>query len=149
MIEEPHTYSEWTDVLKIFKEKSNDEEILKAMQKGTLDWQSGVAERFAKRLVEAVNSRLNGATEKFQTEMKRSNGQEGAVVQALLSLRKELSFLLKAVDLSVIPEKDRKQYCDMVTEQMDNIQKSLEDSAKKDRTGKMSSIVRNHRVNCL
>lgn len=36
---------------------------------------------------------------------------------------------------------------DRVIEQADNMQKSLEDSAKNDRSGRMSSIVRNHRVN--
>ena len=81
--------------------------------------------------------------------MSRSGGQEGAIVQALLALRKELSFLVKAIDLPVIPEKDRAQYCNLVREQADQIQTSLEDSAKKDRSGKLSSIVRNHKVNAF
>ena len=94
------------------------------MKAGSIQWQSGVAERFSRKLIEAVNFRMNAASDKFQKDLSRSHGQEGAIVQAILSLRKE-----------------------MVIEQADNMQKSLEDSAKNDRSGRMSSIVRNHRVN--
>ena len=47
----------------------------------------------------------------------------------------------------VIESDERKHYLALVIEQADNMQKSLEDSAKNDRSGRMSSIVRNHRVN--
>lgn len=147
MIQTPHTYSEWNTVLDMLRDRQDDAAVLAAMQQGTLAWQSGVAERFAKKLVDTINARMNAATDKFQKSMSRSGGQEGAIVQALLALRKELSFLVKAIDLPVIPEKDRAQYCNLVREQADQIQTSLEDSAKKDRSGKLSSIVRNHKVN--
>ena len=52
----------------------------------------------------------------------------------------------KQVD-EVIESDERKHYLALVIEQADNMQKSLEDSAKNDRSGRMSSIVRNHRVN--
>ena len=147
MIPTPHTYSEWVSVLDIFKSKSNDSEVLTAMKNGTIEWQSGVAERFSKRLIDSVNHRMNTASDKFQKDMSRAYGSEGAVVQALLALRKEMSFLVQAIDLPVLPEKNRQQYIQLVLDQADNMQKSLEDSAKKDRSGKMSSIVRNHKVN--
>ena len=147
MIQTPHTYSEWNAVLDMLRDRQDDAAVLAAMQQGTLAWQSGVAERFAKKLVDTINARMNAATDKFQKSMSRSGGQEGAIVQALLALRKELSFLVKAIDLPVIPEKDRAQYCNLVREQADQIQTSLEDSAKKDRSGKLYSIVRNHKVN--
>lgn len=147
MIPAPHTYSEWVSVLDIFKAKSNDSEVLTAMKNGTVEWQSGVAERFSKRLIDSVNYRMNAASDKFQKEMSRAYGSEGAIVQALLALRKELSFLVQAIDLPALPEKNRQQYIRLVLDQADNVQKALEDSAKKDRSGKLSSIVRNHKVN--
>lgn len=145
----PHTYSDWVAVLDILKNKTDDQEVLAAMQKGTVEWQSGVAERFSKKLIDTINYRMNSATDKFQKEMSRSQGQERVIVQALLALRKELSFLLKAIDLPALPDKDRNHYCQLVISQADSIQKSLEDSAKQDRTGKLSSIVRNNRVNSI
>jgi hypothetical protein len=147
MIPAPHTYSEWVSVLDIFKAKSNDSEVLTAMKNGTVEWQSGVAERFSKRLIDSVNYRMNTASDKFQKEMSRAYGSEGAIVQALLALRKEMSFLVQAIDLPALPEKNRQQYIRLVLDQADNVQKSLEDSAQKDRSGKLSSIVRNHKVN--
>ena len=147
MIPAPHTYSEWVNILDIFKAKSNDSEVLTAMKNGTVEWQSGVAERFSKRLIDSVNYRMNTASDKFQKEMSRAYGSEGAIVQALLALRKEMSFLVQAIDLPALPEKNRQQYIRLVLDQADNVQKSLEDSAQKDRSGKLSSIVRNHKVN--
>ena len=107
MIPAPHTYSEWVNILDIFKAKSNDSEVLTAMKNGTVEWQSGVAERFSKRLIDSVNYRMNAASDKFQKEMSRAYGSEGAIVQALLALRKELSFLVQAINLPALPEKNR------------------------------------------
>lgn len=147
MMSAPHTYSEWSSVLAVFKERSNDDEVLVAMKTGTLEWQSGVAERFSKKLIDAVNTRMNMATDRFQKEMNRSGGLESAIVQAILSLRKEMMFLADVINIPAIPEMERQQYQNLVLEQANNMQKSLEDSAKMDRSGKMSSIVRNHKVN--
>ena len=83
----PRTYSEWVAVLDMLKAKSNDDAVLSAMQRGTVEWQSGVAERFSKKLIDVINYRMNAASDKFQKEISRSNGQERVIVQALLSLR--------------------------------------------------------------
>ena len=117
------------------------------MQEGTIEWQTGVAERFTKKLIDVVNYRMNIASDKFQKEIGRSNGQERAIVQALLALRKELCFLSKTMNLPAIPENDRLQYYQMVISQANSMQNSLEESAKKDRSGKLASIVRNNKVN--
>lgn len=143
----PKTYAEWATVLDMLKDKTDDEAVLDAMLKGTIEWQSGVAERFAKKLIDVINFRMNAASDKFQVEMNRARGQERAIVQALLGLRKEMCFLAKAINLPAIPEKDRCQYYQLVLSQADSMQSSLEESAKKDRTGKLASIVRNNKVN--
>lgn len=145
----PKTYSDWVAVLDMLKAKSDDEAVLSAMQRGTIEWQSGVAERFAKKLIDVIHYRMNAASDKFQKEMSRSNGQERAIVQALLALRKELCFLSKAINLPAIPEKDRQHYYQLVISQANSVQSSLEDSAKKDRSGKLASIVRNNKVNAF
>ena len=149
MMQAPHTYAEWTKVLLLFKETQDDREVLAAMQQGTLEWQSGVADRFSKRLIDAVNMRMNAAVDKLHRDMGNARGAEGAIVQALLSLRKEMAFLAQAVDIPSLPEKYRKQYVQLVLDRANHMQDSLEDSAKKDRSGKQLSIVRNHRVNAF
>lgn len=149
MIPIPHTYAQWADVLDVLLEKTDDEDVLEVMKQGTLEWQSGVAERFTKRLIDTVNARMNAASDKFQKEIGRANGSESVIIHALLALRKELSFLMKVMDLPALPEKERQQYVQLVIDQANIIQKSLEDSAKKERTGKLLSIIRNHRVNAI
>ena len=147
MITAPHTYSEWSNVLATFKERVNDTDVLAAMKAGSIEWQSGVAERFSKKLIDAVNARMNMASDRFQKDMNRAGGNEGAIVQAILALRKEMVFLADAINLPALPDAERHHYVNLVLEQANNMQKSLEDSAKMDRSGKMSSIVRNHKVN--
>lgn len=149
MIKVPHTYLDWINILTIFKNKTDDMEVLLAMKEGTIEWQSGVAERFTKKLIDAVNYRMNLASDKFQKDLSRAKGQECMIVQSLLSLRKEMSFLAQAIDLPILPERERQHYVNLVLEQANKMQSSLEDSAKNDRTGKMLSIVRNHKVNIL
>lgn len=146
-VKTPHTYAEWAAVLDMLESSENDESVLLAMQGGTVEWQAGVAERFSKRLINAINHRMNAATDKFQRNMSRSQGQERAIVQALLALRKEMRFLAQAINLPALPDADRQHYHQLVLNQADSIQRSLEDSAKKDRSGKLASIVRNNRVN--
>ena len=55
----PKIYAEWVKVFNILKSGEDDEAILSLMKEGTIVWQSGVAERFLKRLVDTVNFRLN------------------------------------------------------------------------------------------
>lgn len=145
----PRTYAEWVPLLDMLKSREDDESVLQAMRQGSIEWQSGVAERFAKKLIDAVNFRMNAASDKFQRDMGRTQGQERAIVQALLSLRKEMRFLAQAIDLPVLPEKDRQHYLRLVVDQAGQMQSSLEESARKDRTGKLASLVRNNRVNAF
>ena len=146
-INPPHTYAEWVVVLDMLKNKTDDEAVLDAMLNGTIEWQAGVAERFAKKLIDVINYRMNNASDKFQKEIGRSYGQEREIIQALLALRKEMHFLSKAINLPTIPEKDRNHYYQLIIDQANTMQSSLEDSAKKDRTGRLASIVRNNRIN--
>ena len=148
MISAPHTYSEWTKVIALLKEKENDEDVLTAMKNGTLEWQAGVAERFIKRIDDAVAFRMNQAVDRFQRNMMHAGQSESVIVQSLIGLRKEMAFLREAVEIQAVPDEYRKQLCKVVADNVDKIQGSLEDSAQKaDRSGKLSAIVRNHRIN--
>ncbi|MCI9077897.1 MAG: hypothetical protein HFH68_03085 [Lachnospiraceae bacterium] len=147
MTEVPHTYAEWVNITDKLKSRTNDEEILNAMKQGTIEWQTGVAERFLKKLADVINSRMNMASDKFQKTISRPNTEEREIVQALLALRKEMAFLADAVDLPALPENERSQYKQLVISQACKMQSSLEESARKDRSGKLLTIVRNHKVN--
>lgn len=143
----PSTYAQWAELFELLSQRADDEMVLSAIQRGTLEWQAGVAERFVKRLTDAVNTRINDAVDQFQKIVGRSYGQERSIIQAIMSLRREMSFLYRVMDISAIPEKDREQCRQLVVSQADVIQKSLEDSAKRDRSGKLLHLIQNNRVN--
>lgn len=147
MIPVPHTYAEWINLLACFTQRENDEEVLLAMQSGTLEWQSGVAERFSKKLIDSVNERMNLASDRFQQAISKSHGEESAIIYAILALRKEMTFLAEAMNLPVLPDKDRQTYINLVLEQADKMQETLEKSASNEKSGKMRSIIRNNRIN--
>lgn len=117
----PQTYAEWVNVLTVFKNKDDDETVLKMMKSGTIEWQYGVAERFSTKLIDAVNYRMNVASDKFQNDLLKSQGYEGAIIQAILSLRKEMTFLAEAINLPVIPDKERQHYLNLVIEQANSM----------------------------
>ena len=139
----PKIYADWVKVFNILKSGEDDENILALMQEGIVVWQSGVAERFLKRLVDTVNFRLNRATDNFQ---KAHQTDENEIIQSLMQLRRELQFILKVVDINTIPVKEKTELRNMIINQSNSIQESLEKSAESDRTGKLSSIIKNNKV---
>ena len=153
MIKTPNSYAEWGELLEILKLKENDDDVLKAMLSGTLEWQAGIAERFSEKLISVVNHRMNLASDKFMQDQDRLRKQglneEAVVVTTILALRKELKFLAQVVDLPIIPEKDRSHYIELIKDQADFMQQSLEDSVanNNDASGKLASIIRNNRIN--
>ena len=122
---------------------SDDEAILPLMQEGEIVWQSGVAERFLRKLVDTVNFRLDKAIDNFQ---KSHRSDENEIIQSLMQLRRELQFMLKVVDINAIPVKEKTELRNMIINQSNSIQESLEKSSESDRSGKLSSIIKNNKV---
>ena len=139
----PKIYADWIKVFDILKSGEDDEVILPLMQEGEIVWQSGVAERFLRKLVDTINFRLNKATDAFQ---RSHQTDENEIVQSLMQLRRELQFMLKVVDINVIPVKEKTELRNMIINQSNSIQESLEKSSESDRSGKLSSIIKNNKV---
>ena len=139
----PKIYADWIKVFDILKSGEDDEAILPLMQEGEIVWQSGVAERFLRKLVDTINFRLNKATDAFQ---RSHQTDENEIVQSLMQLRRELQFMLKVVDINAIPVKEKTELHNMIINQSNSIQESLEKSSESDRSGKLSSIIKNNKV---
>ena len=139
----PKIYADWIKVFDILKSGEDDEVILPLMQEGEIVWQSGVAERFLRKLVDTVNFRLNKAIDSFQ---KSRQSDENEIVQSLMQLRRELQFMLRVVDINTIPVKEKTELRNMIINQSNSIQESLEKSSESDRSGKLSSIIKNNKV---
>ena len=143
MNQAPKIYADWIKVFNVLKSGEDDETILPLMQEGEIVWQSGVAERFLRKLVDTVNFRLNKAIDSFQ---KSRQSDENEIVQSLMQLRRELQFMLKVVDINAVPVKEKTELRNMIINQSTSIQESLEKSSESDRSGKLSSIIKNNKV---
>ena len=139
----PKIYADWIKVFDVLKSGEDDEAILPLIQEGEIVWQSGVAERFLRKLVDTINFRLNKATDAFQ---RSHQTDENEIVQSLMQLRRELQFMLKVVDINAIPVKEKTELRNMIINQSTSIQESLEKSSESDRSGKLSSIIKNNKV---
>ena len=140
----PKIYAEWIKIFDVLKTAEDDEQVLTLMQEGEIVWQSGVAERFLRKIVDAVNFRLNRAIDNFH---KAPKVDENELIKAMMQLRKELQFMLKVVDIKALPAKEKSEISNMIIAQSNAIQDSLEKSSESDRSGKMASIIRNNKVN--
>ena len=145
MTKTPHTYADWMEIISELRLRNNDKEVLLAMQQGSIEWQTGVAERFTQKLWDCVHERINIATDKFDADAKHWKGEHD-IIQSILNLRRELAYLSQVVNIPSIPEKFREMYNKSMSDIISKQQNSLEESAKKDRSGKMLSIVRNHKL---
>ena len=139
----PKIYADWIKVFNVLKSGEDDEAILPLIQEGEIVWQSGVAERFLRKLVDTINFRLNKATDAFQ---RSHQTDENEIVQSLMQLRRELQFMLRVVDINAVPVKEKMELHNMIINQSNSIQESLEKSSESDRSGKLSSIIKNNKV---
>lgn len=140
----PQTYAEWMEILTELEKGVDDENILRSIKAGSLSWQAGVAERFTRTLSETVDLRMNKAIDKFNNISRRGDLQ--SLVRGIASLRKEFLFLAEVMNLSFIPEDTRVHLINNVVNASNQVQSSLEHSSKHDRTGRLSSIIRNNKI---
>ena len=94
----------------MLKNHDSDEDVVAAMERGTIPWQSGVAERFTAKMIEAVNKRLDDASDRFKRNMAHANGESG-LLQALNAMRKELALMKRVVSVNAIPSDIRGKVC--------------------------------------
>ncbi len=147
----PTTYADWLACFDQLKRGGNDEELANCMNKGTIDWVPGVADRFMKQFVEVINFRMNIAKDSFARATNHSAyASETNLITALLKLRKDYKFLIELTKIPAIPSEYASVYTKQLIDQIDLAQKSLEDSAQRtDRSGKLLHTIRNNRVNNL
>lgn len=140
-LKSPTTYSEWITSFQIFREARNDEDILETITAGKVPWTKGVAERFTQKLGEAVSDRLQKAVDKFTQELGRVRGNENAMVQAILSFRRQVNYLIRFVSAPVFPEELRSEMYAELEKNVQKIQSYLLDEAKKEPSGRLLQII--------
>ena len=140
----PETFAEWCDIFDDFRNRRCDEEILEAASSAEFDDTAVVAEMWAEEFLNAVNDRIKLAQKRFERDMSHIGNSEADIHRALLSLKRELKYIYS---FSVIPctmsSESLKNTGELVISAAKTIESSLADSARNDRSGKLSVIVKN------
>lgn len=139
----PQTYLEWVNCIDSVHRNDDVDSIIRLMEQGDLDWTSGVAERFTRRLCELIDKKIKEASDQFQIDMRRSTGTEIDTAHALLSMRRTYTLVFRLASIPVLSDNAGSSVREMVQKSFEATKKSLEESAKKDRTGQMSRLIRN------
>jgi len=145
----PVNYAEWCDLFDEIASSARDEDYVDTISKGAISWSSGVAERFIKSASDMIRTRVNNAQDVYQRQMKNARGVTSNISNAFIALNKEYRYVYKLASALPIPDEYRQQVMQMVQDQADTTQRSLEDSAKADRTGHLTTLVRNAHINRL
>lgn len=145
----PVNYADWCTLFDEIAKNPKDEAYFDTIARGTISWTSGVAERFVKLASDMIRKRVNAAQDAYQRQMKNSRGVNNVIQNALTGLNKEYRYVYKLARALPIPEEYKQQIAGLVQDQADQTQRSLEESAKSDRTGHLSALVKNAHVNRL
>lgn len=140
---DPTTYSEWSYCVEIFEAGEQDDEVILAMSRGTLHWNSRVIELFSERISGAFNTRLKRCADRMERDLK-SGGDETTVVRAMLETRRTLTLLHRVATIPSFPKMLREHLTGEIRKYAERAQQSLEDSAKHDRSGRLVSLIRSN-----
>lgn len=137
----PTTYAEWSVYLDIFEAGNDDDVALAAMRAGTLSWTGGVAPLFARRISEMLSTRLRRIGEDMSRSL-RLAGDATALSRVMLDARQKLATVNRLAAIPVFADELRTSLEGQITQYAETAQRSLEDSAKHDRTGQLATTIR-------
>ncbi|HEX7863755.1 MAG TPA: hypothetical protein VF555_02335 [Variovorax sp.] len=143
--EGPRTYAQWSECLDRLALGTQDEACLSDMGRGELSWSGGVGPLFAQRLADEFNARLTRCSEHLTRDL-RMGADEGSVVRAILNARQSLLFLHRLAQLPVFADTLRAHLTSEVRSFAERSQKSLEDSAQADHSGRLRLLLQNNNL---
>ena len=139
----PQTYAQWSAGLDRLASGLEDEDCLALMAQGSLDWSGGVGPLFAQRLADEFNTRLTRCSQRLTRDL-RAGADEAGVVRAIVNARQSLFFLHRLAQLPVFAETLRLHLTSEVRGFAERSQRSLEDSARSDRSGRLRLLLQNN-----
>lgn len=141
-------YSKWNNFFETIESWDigyTDINIMNTLKTGTIPWNAGVAERFAKRLFELINYRIDKLNRIYNERLSACNDYF-SLSNLLILYRKELKFLKDLTKIPALPEDISNELTTMIIEFAQKIQTDLEKSAKKDLSGEMIRIILGNRL---
>lgn len=141
----PRSYIEWSNCLDVLERGLDDKAALDAMERGMMEWTSGLAELFSERVSATLNAKLNRCADQLSRQLK-AGADEVTLVRALVNTRCILVDLKRLGHLTPFPEILRSHLLGELKKYATRTQASLEDSAKADRSGRLASLLKNNSI---
>lgn len=139
----PTTYADWVDCFDLFAAEQEDEAVLAAMEKGSIEWSTGIDRKMTEHMYRLLELRLKKVSTLMNKEFGRLSDQ-AETVRAMLHARKRFAVLHRLVALQAFPEDVRKALKSTLSAYVEDTQESLEKSADADRSGHLKMIIRNN-----
>jgi len=123
----PRTYAQWVDMLD--RVESGHDACIPLLERGTLDWSAGVAERFVNRIDAVFTVRLKGVQTGLQRALKAARRPDD-VARALSDARRALEPLMRLAALRALQPDVQEHLRSSLQKLVTNVQSSLEQSAR-------------------
>ncbi|GKU77777.1 hypothetical protein L3i20_v221740 [Paenibacillus sp. L3-i20] len=141
----PLYYSEWMQLFNQIKEYGQeDEKIIAVLERGKLEWTSGVADKIVNCTYEVIDFKLKYTTRLFQQELDHSRGEEAAIISSIINARYRFELLYRLCRLSIFPNEIKESLINVVSKYVGDSQDALLESAKHDRTGQLAYTIRHN-----
>lgn len=141
----PNYYSEWLQLFHQLKQLGQeDEKIISVLEKGRMEWTSGVAEKILNCTYDVIEFKLKHTTRLFQQELDHSRGEEAAIISAIINARHRFDLLYRLCRLSIFPDEIKENLINVVSKYVGDSQEALLESAKHDRTGQLAYTIRHN-----
>lgn len=101
----PTTYAAWQELLDRFR--AGADEVLPALEGGRIEWSPVVAERWTRRMSEALDERLRELSRQLQRDLERAGGDLHGVEAALVRAGRSLGPLGRFCRLPCVPPEVR------------------------------------------
>lgn len=142
----PENWKQWKVLLDLLKCGEQTDDVIRAMKKGTLLWNTENSELLVQELSNVATFRMRIAINKFQKNLRRSYFRESKLISAVEDLRAELRLLTDATDIPVLPDQIREQFANDIRLQAEKIQSFMKTEANKDFTGRLLRLLNENSV---
>lgn len=139
----PTTYAEWLECFDLFAAEQEDEAVLAAMERGHIEWSTGIDRKMTEHMYRLLEQRLK----KVSTLMNKELGQllaQAETVRAMLHARKRFAVLHRLIALQAFPEEVREAFGSTLSTYVKDTQEALEKGAEADRSGHLKMMIRNN-----
>lgn len=130
-------------------EEPFNESYINQILNGKFEMTPVMAPKFTQRYGEMLNSLYEKGIDAFQSEFKHTKGMEAAIVKALGTQKSRLKLMIDLCSLEFFTDEIKTSFKDMILKAANQMQSSLEDSVKHDRTGKLLWLIKNNAINRL